>query len=76
MNRQFLTHKERSKYVEAKFFKCIKDISSCKAGQYYWFEYHSGNEPYYMKLSDNTHYDKVYLTDDELLNCFIFDHCC
>lgn len=82
-----MTDKERRLYVQGVFLKCIKPITnirrgkcSCHVGQKYWFEYvhdTGDNEEYpnadafYRKLSDNNHYDEVYITDDELINNFI-----
>ncbi len=79
-----MTDKERSEYVQCRFLECVKPItnvrkgSGCKIGEHYWFEYiHDtcdGERPdapsFYRKLSDNNHYDEVYITDDELLNNF------
>lgn len=70
-----MTNAERSNYVASKFLICLKDItnvkkgSGCLAGQSYWFEYiPDGN--FYRKLSDNNHYDEVYITDEELMTNF------
>lgn len=81
-----MTDKERTNYVERVKLKCVKPItnirkgkSGCEVGQSYWFEYvhDTGDDnefPYadmfYRKLSDNTHYDEVYITDDELIHNF------
>ena len=79
-----MTDKERNKYVERRFLECIKEIntvrrgSGCVVGKKYWFEYiHDTNDgecpnadAFYRKLSDNNHYDEVFITDDELLNNF------
>ena len=81
-----MTDKERKKYVAGRFLECIKEIntvrrgSGCVVGKKYWFEYihdtgDNGEYPnadaFYRKLSDNNHYDEVYITDDELINNFI-----
>lgn len=82
-----MTDKERRLYVQGVFLKCIKPVTnirkgknSCQVGQKYWFEYirdtgDNGERPnadaFYRKLSDNNHYDEVYITDDELINNFI-----
>ena len=81
-----MTDKERNKYVDGRFLECIKEIntvrrgSGCVVGEHYWFEYihdtgDNGEYPnadaFYRKLSDNNHYDEVYITDDELINNFI-----
>lgn len=79
-----LTDKERYDIVSGKFLKCVKPITNvrkgkgCVVGEHYWFEYvHDTNdwenpdaEAFYSKLSDNDHYDEVYITDEELLNNF------
>lgn len=79
-----MTDKQRRDYVSGKFFRCIKSVdtvrkgSGCKVGEHYWFEYihdtNDGEEPnadaFYRKLSDNNHYDEVYISDDELMNNF------
>ena len=79
-----MTDKERNKYVERRFLKCVKEIntvrrgSGCVVGEHYWFEYihdtNNGEYPnadaFYRKLSDNNHYDEVFITDDELVNNF------
>ena len=81
-----MTDKERSDYVCKCWLECIKPITNirkgkgCEVGQSYWFEYihdtgddneWSDAEEFYRKLSDNDHYDEVYITDDELVNNFI-----
>ena len=82
-----MTDKERKLYVQGVFLKCIKPITNirrgkygCHVGQKYWFEYvhdtgdnreHPNADAFYRKLSDNNHYDEVYITDDELINNFI-----
>lgn len=82
-----MTDKERQLYVQGVFLKCIKPITNirrgkigCQVGQKYWFEYihdtgdngeHPNTDAFYRKLSDNNHYDEVYITDDELINNFI-----
>lgn len=80
-----MTDKERSEYTSGKFLECIKEINTirkgegCKVGEYYWFEYvhdtDDGKRPdadaFYRKLSDNNHYDEVYITDKELIENFI-----
>jgi len=65
------------------YLECVKEVNTvkcgegCKVGEIYRFEYvspHDENEcfkPFYRKLTDNTHYDEVYITDEELLNNFI-----
>lgn len=65
--------------VSGRFLKCIKPItnirkgSGCVVGRNYWFEYvHNDTKSFYRKLSDNNHYDEVYITDEELGNNFIF----
>lgn len=70
-----MTNEERNDFVSGNFLYCIKDVdtirkgSGCNQGNKYWFEYiPDGN--FYRKLSDNNHYDEVYITDDELLNNF------
>ena len=79
-----MTDKERGDYVFGKFFECIKEIKTihkgkgCEVGEYYLFEYvhdtNDGEQPdadaFYRKLSDNKHYDEVFITDNELLNNF------
>ena len=79
-----MTDKERNKYVERRFLECVKEIntvrrgSGCVVGEKYWFEYihdtNNGEYPnadaFYRKLSDNEHYDEVFITDDELVNNF------
>ena len=79
-----MTDKERADYVFGKFLECIKEINTvrkgrgCKVGESYWFEYvhdtNDGEQPdadaFYRKLSDNKHYDEVFITDNELLNNF------
>ncbi len=81
-----MTDKERRDYVFGTYLKCIKPITNirkgktgCEVGQSYWFEYihDTGDdnewpdaESFYRKLSDNDHYDEVYITDDELINNF------
>ena len=76
---------ERQEAVSGKFLKCIKSITNvrkgtgCKIGEHYWFEHvhdtNDGENPdadaFYRKLSDNEHYDEVYITDEELTNNFI-----
>lgn len=80
-----MTDKDRSDYVSQRWLKCVKPITNvrrgkgCEVGQAYWFEYvHDSNdgaepdaESFYRKLSDNDHYDEVYITDEELVNNFI-----
>lgn len=80
-----MTDKERSDYVLQSWLRCVKPITTvrngkgCEVGQSYWFEFihdaNDGTEPdaesFYRKLSDNDHYDEVYITDEELLNNFI-----
>ena len=82
-----MTDKERRLYVERVFLKCIKPINNirrgkcgCQIGQTYWFEYvhdtgdnceHPNADAFYRKLSDNYHYDEVFITDEELINNFI-----
>lgn len=81
-----MSDKERCDYVSRTFFECVKPITNirkgntgCEVGQSYWFEYvhDTGDdnewpdaEMFYRKLSDNDHYDEVYITDDELVNNF------
>lgn len=81
-----MTEKERKTYLgDQKWFKCIKPITNvrkgtgCEVGKSYWFELcyicdeddnHTG-EFFYRKLSDNNHYDEVYITDEELINNFV-----
>lgn len=79
-----MTEKERSKYVE-KWLECIKPITNvrkgtgCEVGKHYWFEVcyvcddddNRTGEFFYTKLSDNNHYDQVYITDEELLTHFV-----
>ena len=80
-----MTDKERYDYVSHSWLQCIKPITNirkgrgCDAGEWYCFEYiHDTNdgedpnaEPFYRKLSDNDHYDEVYITDTELRENFI-----
>lgn len=81
-----MTDKERSDYVLQSWLRCVKPITNvrkgkgCEVDQSYWFEYihdtgddneHPDAEAFYRKLSDNDHYDEVYITDDELMNNFI-----
>ena len=81
-----MTDKERFDYVCKCWLECIKPITNvrkgkgCEVGKTYWFEYihDTGDnnewpdaEEFYRKLSDNDHYDEVYITDEELLNNFI-----
>lgn len=80
-----MTDKERNQYVDQHFLECIKPITNvrrgtgCEVGESYWFEYiHDTNDgecpdadAFYRKLSDNNHYDEVFITDEELLNNFI-----
>lgn len=84
MGSLILTDKQRRDYVSGKFFRCIKSVdtvrkgSGCNVGEHYWFEYvhdtNDGENPnadaFYRKLSDNNHYDEVYISDDELMNNF------
>lgn len=79
-----MTDKERADYVSGKFLECTKEINTvrkgkgCEVGEYYRFEYvhdtNDGEQPdadaFYRKLSDNKHYDEVFITDNELLNNF------
>lgn len=81
-----MTKKERKSYLgDQKWFECIKPVTNvrkgtgCEVGKKYWFELcyvcddndnHTG-EFFYRKLSDNNHYDEVYITDEELVNSFI-----
>ena len=81
-----MTEIERRKYLgQQTIFKCIKPVNTvrkgdvCKVGENYWFELcyvcddndnHTG-EFFYRKLSDNNHYDEVYITDEEIINNFI-----
>ena len=72
-----LTDKERRDYVSHRWFLCMKSIDNvkkgegCKVGENYWFEYiHDGEKPLYRKLSDNNHYDEVYISDRELIENF------
>lgn len=81
-----MTDKERDDYVSGSWLKCTKAVttvrkgSGCEVGQSYWFEYihDTGDnnewpdaEAFYRKLSDNNHYDEVYITDEELMNNFV-----
>lgn len=82
---EIMTEKERSAYLgDQKWFECIKPVTNvrkgtgCEVGKKYWFELcyvcddddnHTG-EFFYRKLSDNYHYDEVYITDEELVNNF------
>lgn len=79
-----LTDKQRNEFVQGKFLKCVKPITNvrkgtgCIVGCHYWFEYihdtEEGEYPdadaFYRKLSDNNHYDEVYITDYELIHNF------
>lgn len=80
-----MTDKERNDYVSGHWLDCVKPVTTvrrgkgCEAGQTYWFEYvhdtgddneHPDAEAFYRKLSDNDHYDEVYITDEELHNNF------
>lgn len=81
-----MTDKERRMYVE-RDLKCIRPITTIRKGKYgcivghiYAFEYvhdtgDNGEYPnadsFYRKLSDNDHYDEVFITDEELINNFI-----
>lgn len=81
---ELLTDKERYDAVSGRIFECIKPITNvrkgkgCDVGQTYRFEYiHDTNDgecpdadAFYRKLSDNNHYDEVFITDEELLNNF------
>lgn len=81
-----MTDKERNDYVNHCDLECTKDVTTvrkgagCEEGQIYWFEYvhdtgddneHPDADAFYRKLSDNTHYDEVFITDEELKNNFI-----
>ena len=81
-----MTDKERRDYVNHCWLHCEKPVNTvrkgtgCKAGESYWFEYihDTGDdnewpdaEAFYRKLSDNTHYDEVYITDEELVDNFV-----
>lgn len=80
-----LSDKDRREYVTRCWLKCVKPIdtvrkgSGCVVGESYWFEYvhdtgdnneNPNAESFYRKLSDNTHYDEVYITDLELIENF------
>ena len=73
-----MTKKEINDYINQKWFKCVKPItnvrkgSGCKVGEHYWFEcvYSIDGSHYFRKLSDNNHYDEVYITDEELVDNF------
>jgi hypothetical protein len=81
-----MTDKERREYVFGVYFKCIKPITNirkgktgCEVGKSYWLQYihdtgddneYPDAESFYRKLSNNDHYDEVYITDDELINNF------
>lgn len=71
-----LSDKERREFVQGRFLECVKSITNvrkgngCKVGEHYWFEYihdTDTNNGFYRKLSDNNHYDEVYITDEELV---------
>lgn len=82
-----MQQQERKAYLgDQVWFECIKPITNirkgktgCEVGKKYWFELcyvcddddnHTG-EFFYRKLSDNYHYDEVYITDEELLTHFV-----
>lgn len=81
-----MTDKERRLYVE-RALRCIKPIAAvrrgvcgCVAGQIYNFEYihdtgddgeYPNADSFYRKLTDNYHYDEVFITDEELVNNFV-----
>ena len=85
MEKNKTTDKERNAYITHRWLKCIKPITNvrrgtgCVVGECYWFEYiHDTDdgripdaESFYCKLSDNSHYDEVYITDEELISNFI-----
>lgn len=86
-----MTDKERYDYVTQSWLLCVKPVNNvrkgkgCEVGQTYWFEYihdtgddneWSDAEAFYRKLSDNNHYDEVYITDDELKKNFIREKSC
>lgn len=80
-----MTTYQRQEYVQGRWFECIKPITNvrkgtgCEVGKKYWFEIvhivddddNLTGEFFYRKLSDNNHYDEVYITDEELINNFV-----
>lgn len=80
-----MTTYQRQEYVQGKWFECIKPVTTirkgtgCEVGQKYWFEIVHivddddipTGEFFYRKLSDNNHYDEVYITDEELVKNFV-----
>lgn len=82
-----MTTFQRQEYVQGRWFECIKPITNvrslnskgCEVGQKYKFEIvhivdnddNLTGDFYYRKLSDNNHYDEIYMTDLELLTHFV-----
>ena len=80
-----MTTYQRQEYAQGRWFECIKPITNvrkgtgCQVGQHYWFEIvnivdeedNLTGEFFYRNLSDNNHYDEVYITDEEIVNNFI-----
>ena len=74
-----MTNNERNDYVNQRWLECIKSITNvrkgtgCEVGKTYWFEcvYCNDGSHFFRKLSDNNHYDEVYITDEELVKNFV-----